>query len=353
MHAGMTVNGLTIGVHRPRKDPRRGRVLAARAPQGVHNIADYKDMPQGWPRAQGPNELSCFVGVTDEHEMWFDVRPLNQHSHYAAVVVIVQRVNALTARTADHVYLEKYVDTCPKHETLFEAERFCPECKFKWPAQNYITNAGGADSERQFWLDGWRSQDGEIRQFVFADVEKGLGVAQQLIGEERTADIRFAIFLSKEPKPVPPRLQAARRGGGDIVDCYLGDNTKGGGFLGHALNSPVFGAKVDSSSQTRSLNMMATLGASSLGDEDASFLQGNDPRTIGAPVKQEVSFGRAVDQKIHPDPHDIGFWQDEPAAVIMLTPAPAAWVETVTRNGATVDRTLGGMGPLAGLKGVG
>lgn len=353
MHAGMTVDGLTISVHRPKKDPRRGRTLAASAPQGVHNLADYKDMPQGWPRAQGPNELSCFVGVTDEHEMWFDARLLNHLSHYAAVVVTVQRVNALTARKADHVYLEKYVDTCPTHEISFEAERFCPECKFKWPAQNYITNAGGAISESQFWLDGWRSQDGEIRQFVFADVEKGLGVAQQLIGDARTEDIRFAIFLSKEPKPVLPRMQSARRGLGDAVDSYLGEETKGGGFLGHASSGPMFGAKLGSNSPTRSMNMVATRGDSDSDDESAFFLQENYPRMIGAPVKQEVSFGRAVDQKIHPDPHEIGFWQDEPAAVIMLTPAPAAWVETVTRNGATVDRTLGGMGPLAGLKGVG
>lgn len=337
----MVVDTLSIGVNRPTKRAQHGRSLAPYASQGVFPVADFKEAPKSWPRALNPKEASYFVPVTSEHEMWFDFNALSRHTHYAAVVVTVQRVNALSARKADHIYLEQYKTVCPNHNIPFEADRYCPECGYKWPAQNYITNAApGVDGG--FWLDGWRSQDGEIRQFVFADVEKGLGVAQQLIGDERTEDIRFAIFLSKEPKPIPVQ-NVLRRG----YDPECQSNGGIGGFLGHSLNSPVFGAKFESG--TRSMSLNATLGGTRGDDEgfDASLAR------IGTPTRQEVSFGRAVDQKIHADPNDIDFWQPEPAAVIMLTPAPADWVATVTRNGPTIDRTQGGMGPLAGLKGVG
>lgn len=318
----MAVNRLSIGVNRPTKRLDRGRSLAPYANQIVFNVADFKECPKSWPRAQNPNEASFFVGVTDEHEMWFDFKALNAHPHFAAVVVTVQRVNAVSGQKADYVYLEKYVGTCPKHEIPFEADRYCPECGYKWPAQNYITNAV-PEADGAFWLDGWRSQDGEIRQFVFADVEAGLGVAQQLIGEERTEDIRFAIFLSKNPKPISPRLNVLRREiSGSIATAH--QSQQYGTLGGHDLESFSNG----------------------IGSPVGVMHQ------IGTPTKQEVSFGRAVDQKIHADPNDIDFWQPEPAAVIMLTPAPEAWVQTVTRNGATIDRTLGGMGSLAGLKGV-
>ncbi|OGL63659.1 hypothetical protein A2839_00790 [Candidatus Uhrbacteria bacterium RIFCSPHIGHO2_01_FULL_47_10] len=360
----MSVDGLSIGVNLPYRQMHGGLGLAAFAPHMVHNVADFKESPQGWPRAVGEKEASYFTGVMDDREMWFDFKAMNQHPHFVAIAVIVQRVNAVSGRKAEHVYLEQYKTTCPNHDIAFESERYCPECKFKWPAQNYVTNVVGGG---EFWLDGWRSQDGEIRQFVFADVEAGLGVAQQLIGEERTADIRFAVFLSKNPKPVSPRMDVLRRGiGSPIVTAHqqhygtlgghdlesFGSQTKGG-FEVHTMlyNSPAVAMG------TRSMDPASvTLG----GGEERGIPFCDDlaesvgtMRRIGAPVKQEVSFGRAVDQKIHADPNDIDFWQSEPAAVIMLTPAPADWVATVTRNGATVDRTKGGMGPLAGIKGVG
>jgi hypothetical protein len=319
----MLVDGLSIGVNCPPKQITRVRSLAPYASQKVYNVADFKECPKSWPRALGPKEASFFIGVTSDHEMWFDFNALSRHTHFAAVVVTVQRMNAVTGQKADHVYLEKYVGICPKHKISFEADRFCSECGYKWPAQNYITNAApGIDGG--FWLDGWRSQDGEIRQFVFADVEAGLGVAQQLIGDERTEDIRFAIFLSKNPKPISPRLNVLRRNiSGSTVAAHQSQQygTLGGRDLESSPNG--IGSPVGVMHQ------------------------------IGTPTKQEVSFGRAVDQKIHTDPNDIDFWQPEPAAVIMLTPAPQDWVATVTRNGATIDRTQGGMGPLAGLKGVG
>ncbi|MDO8625438.1 MAG: hypothetical protein Q7R47_05120 [Candidatus Diapherotrites archaeon] len=300
--------------------------------------------------------------------MWFDFRTLNKHSHFAAVVVTVQRMNALTARKADHVYLETYLDKCPTHDVSFESERFCPQCKFKWPAQNYVTNAGGAEASNEFWLDGWRSQDGEIRQFVFTDIKAGLGVAQQVIGDERTQDIRFAIFLSKEPKPISPRLDVLRRNGtgdifvgGQLKSGLIGGVTHNDKGIGNTKGSDVFRGHhpvMSAVAPAHRRGMSASIGFDERGDaaldEFDRMNEGgvSSMAVIGTPTKQEVSFGRAVDQDVHPDPHDIDFWQAEPAAVIMLTPAPADWVATVTRNGATIDRTKGGMGPLAELKGV-
>ena len=331
----MSVKGLAIDVHHPIMDPNRGTGLAPYDARLAHSVADY-EVPANWPRASA-NEGSFFFGVSPDRECWFDFHALENHSHYAAVVVSVQRVNAVSGRKVDDVALEQYKTNCPKHDVPFEADRFCPECKFKWPAQNYVTNAAGIASTQNFWLDGWRTQEGEIRQFVFTDVEAGLGVAQQLIGEERSVAIGFAIYLSKNPKPVPvPGI--LRRGGSQEFGSK--------GVSNYLAASPHYNDQLLSYSAPTSMNQFSA-------DRGLVLESVADVPRIGAPVQQEVSFGREVKQQVYEDPNSLDFWQETPAAVIMLTPAPEAWVATLTRNGPTVDRTNAGMGFLGGVQGVG
>ena len=49
------------------------------------------------------------------------------------------------------------------------------------------------------------AQLNEMAQDVLRLAKMAGASAAELIGEERTADIRFAVFLSKNPKPVSPK----------------------------------------------------------------------------------------------------------------------------------------------------
>lgn len=359
-HDRMSVNGLSIAVHHPIADPHRGKNLARSDLHSVHKVAEYKEAPSHWPKA-GADEGSFFFGVSPDREYWFNFRDLNMHKHYVAVVVSVQRVNAVSGRTVNDVVLEQYVNNCPKHDVPFLADRLCEKCGYKWPAQNYVTNAAGMESEMKFWIDGWRSQEGEIRQFVFTDVHAGLGVAQQLIGEERSVAIGFAIYLSKEPKPVTSHSEILR---GPVSFFAAPMNTKlfsarhdgikGSGtfqvpdYETLGVSSQVLEDHFSFDSNTRSVSGVSE-GERKLGASDEAKVMSK----IGTPTRQEVSHGRAVDQQVYPDPNDLEFWQDKPAAVIMLTPALQEWVNTATRNGPTVDLTKNGLGFLDGVKGVG
>lgn len=357
----MSVNGLSVAVHHPISNPNRGKSLAPSDLHFTHKVAEYKEVPEKWPQAAA-NEGSFFFGVSPDREYWFDFRGMNHHSHFVAVVISVQRVNAVSGRKVDDIHLEQYKNNCPKHDVPFEGDRYCPMCSYKWPAQNYVTNAAGAKSQSEFWLDGWRSQEGEIRQFVFTDVEAGLGVAQQLIGEERSVAIGFAIYLSKEPKPVVLHPEVLRRSASLFMSAPVTHNAS---TLGHKRMGSMSGSK----SVHPSYGNLEAFGgddqvfgsnpadpadvAMSLNSADRGMnLESAPVPQIGTPVQQEVSHGRAVEQQVHQDPNDLSFWQDLPAAVIMLTPAPNDWVFTVTRNGPTVDLTKGGLGFLDGVQGV-
>lgn len=265
---------------------------------------------------------------------------MNSHSHFVALVPSVQGVNAVTGQPIDAVRLEQYAMQCPVHQAAFASDRFCASCGFKWPHQNYITNAAGSGSQSEFWIDGWRTRDGKIRQFVFSAAGEGLGVAEQVLGERRALGIGFAIYLSKDPKPVQPRR--ILRGGDPEASLGSYDSSQ---FLGldglesTGIKGTLGGA--ESYSGARSAPTLRRM---------ASF---DTPRRVGPPMQVEVSHGREVDQKVHPDPHELDFWREEPEATFVLTPTDAAWVAELVRNGPTVDLTAGGMGPLAGLRGVG
>lgn len=320
----MEVNGLGIEVHQPTKNPNRGRGLAPPAPWPVFSVAQYDDgrLPREWERG-GPGKGAFFLGTHSNRELWFNFRRMNSHSHYVAVMVSIQGMSGVTGQPIPEgqIRMEQYRTHCPLHGIEFGSDRFCRECGFKWPHQNYITNAAGDESVRDFWTDGWRTADGKIRQYVFSLAGEGLGVAEQVLGEQRALAIGFAVFLSKEPKPVETHHR--RRGG------YFGDG------LGLELESSGGGAHTYGGSTMRSFNAGPTL------------------RRVGAPARVEVSFGREVEQEVYRDPHDLDFWREEPEAIFVITPTDNAWVQEITRNGPTVDLTAQGKGPLLGLKGVG
>ena len=84
------------------------------------------------------------------------------------------------------------------HDCEFQQARYCPECKFKWPSQNYL--ASTVQPNGQFWLDGFRTEDGKVRQYIFTE-EEARGVAAAKIGSARVFAIGIALYRSKKAKP--------------------------------------------------------------------------------------------------------------------------------------------------------
>jgi len=337
----MEVNGLIVRVHHPKKGLSSGTRLAPSCEWPVHRVCDYDDgqLPENWERGDA-NQASYFMGVESDRELWFDFNGNADHTHDVAVIVSIQGMNALTGKPIDVTRLEQYQTACPIHEELFGEGRFCKACGHTWPHQNYLS---GSAQGNHFWIDGWRAFDGNIRQFVFDLMENGTGVAQQILGQKRARGIGFAFYLSKLPKPI--QSKPLYRGGSVklamVSESEMADD-HGDGFLSLCADENDLG--------------LETFGDSHA-DEKAYRGLVNGGLLSATPAKRllttEVSFDREVDQTFNRDPNELDYWQQTPAGLIVLSHTDNESVFQITRNGPTVDRTAGGMGPLAGLKGVG
>lgn len=209
----MTVNGLSCGLNMPTALPQQfinGQEIAQELPPYGHVPAlvvdEYPACPQNWMKSSG-DASSYFVPVIKDRGLWLDFNFNASHTHHVAVVVSVQGVNAITGQKTDKLRLEQYKKKCPVHKKEFGHERYCEECGFKWPTQNYI--GSNVTPSSFFWLDGFRTQDGEVRQYILTE-EIVRGVASQLIGDERVFSIGVAFYLSKEPKPIVEKMLRSR-----------------------------------------------------------------------------------------------------------------------------------------------
>ncbi|MFA6381768.1 MAG: hypothetical protein WCX08_00680 [Candidatus Buchananbacteria bacterium] len=271
----MRINDLACTLNMPRRLQQRfsadqrevAQSLPERNRRAAFVVDEYPACPDNWMRGSA-KEASYFVPVLADHGLWLDFNDNKDHSHHVAAVISIQGVNAITGQPTSDMYLEQYRDNCPVHQIPFGHERFCEKCGYKWEAQNYL--AGNAQSNGYFWLDGFRAKDGETRQFYFTE-ETLRGVAAQILGSERVFAIGIAFFLSKEPKPQPV-----------VADAY--------GYLG--------------------------------GGAMRGFLSSFNERTLGIPDFQErtleIAAGAKINQRIHPDPESLDFWQPEPAGVIYV-----------------------------------
>lgn len=222
-HLPMTVSGFCCEFNMPKAIKSRydenSKEVSNSLPEynirKTYLVDRYEACPENWMRSSG-SISSYFVAVEDNHGMWLDFNGNLRHAHHLAVVISVQGINAITGQKVDGVHLEQYKHNCPVHNVAFGHERYCEKCGYKWPPQNYLTTT--ATPNRMFWLDGFRSAEGVIRQYVFTqDTERG--VAAQVIGDERVFAIGVAFFLSKEPKPVvsSPTSSFLSRGEGHVV----------------------------------------------------------------------------------------------------------------------------------------
>jgi hypothetical protein len=201
----MSVNGLYASINTP--EALKGEEVHQLPPYSpcLAHIVDEFECPDNWMHGSDKSS-SYFVPVKAGKGLWFDFTQNEYHSHHIAVVISVQGVNPINGQKTDALNLQQYKNKCPVHDVDFQQNRFCPECEYEWPAQNYLSTT----TRQMLWLDGFRGENGKVRQYIITE-EEIRGVAAQMIGNDRVFAIGFAFYLSKEPKPVTP-----------VQECYSG-----------------------------------------------------------------------------------------------------------------------------------
>jgi hypothetical protein len=316
----MKASGLTCTLHMPRRREKqfRGGVEVAQSlpegnPRQCFLVDELPAAPEEWLRSTS-GVLSYVVPVLKGHGLWLDFNGCHSHTHHVAVMISSQGVCAITGQPFKDMGLQQYRETCPKHGCQFTGERFCEECGYKWPPQNYLPS--NVMRSPYLWRDGFFDTDGTTRQWYFTDkVEES--VAAAIIGEDRVHAIGIEFRLSKEPKPKP-----TFRSRGDLLGTYLESAggspdmfaTKGATLGGGTFRGPV---------RTRGAAPRRMRGASRSFD------------------KLEIGAGAKIHQEIPVDREPISFWQDEIAARIVINYCPAEQLQAIIEEGGIKTRSEG------------
>jgi hypothetical protein len=301
-------------------------------------VDEYPACPQNWMRSSG-DISSYFVPVLAEHGLWLDFNSNGNHTHHIAIVISVQGINAITGQKTEKLRLEQYRKKCPVHKKDFGHERFCEECGFKWPKQNYL--ASNVTPSGLFWLDGFRAQDGEVRQYVFTeDVVRG--VAAQILGEERVFAIGIAFYLSKEPKPkVSYSFEYKDFSHTDMFSLHDGPysfrlGTKGFGDGHYSSNYAI-------SNLTNSFSSNLDCFSSTIGENS---VESSEPIET---TKLEIAAGAKINQQIYPDVEKLNFWQTQPAGIVYINYLSTEDANKIIEAGK-IDMTAKGEGFMNSLR---
>jgi len=366
------------------------QALAPRQPVQPYRVDEYPGCPSNWPKSEGTLS-SWFAPVNTGDMLWMDFNNTMMGTPYdVALIISIQGVNAITGQKTAWVGLEQYTEKCPTHKVAFGHDRYCPKCKFNWPKQNYLASTG--QPQGQLWIDGFRTAEGMIREYVVAE-EASKGVANAKIGETRTFSIGIQVHLSKSQRPVQPTVgRGVTIGDGSPVTDGMSVETfpipKGAtASLGHItatghtaggsagqyasvnVSNTVESGYIGSPfSLQRMLKETGTEGAK-CGNKDKelketfnSYVPGASAgMTLGAPVSDEVGMrmassvapvgklmyaapiqttkdleigkGIKVDQKFHDDPNGLDFWREKAEATLVINYAATVDVDAILAQG--------------------
>jgi len=336
-------------------------------PRSAFQVDEYENCPASWPRSEVKDGVlfkSFFVPVRAGRGLWLDFNRC-QSKKYVAAMISIQGVNAITGQKlkGEDIFLSQFVEKCPVHDVAFGAERHCPECGYKWMKQNYLAN--NAQPHGQFWLDGFRNQDGEVRQFIFTE-EEMRSVAKAILGDQRCWAIGIAFYESKEemPKPQGSILRTTSLG-----VSYNAGGAKGVGsvgshvyYTGSATGQSMFPDDVDISctlddgheslclndSEESTIKPAAAGGPTkSMADHGKLYSRRAMP-AAAIPKKLEIGAGAKIQQRIWDDPKDLDFWQEKPSAVILINYISEDGIGEIL-DGPRIDLTAGGEGFLADI----
>lgn len=302
------------------------------SPLNAYRVKQFNQHPDHWI---DDDDGSWVVVVKPNKGLWFDWRGNDQFN--TAVLPSVKGCNPITGIETKGFGLDQYIggsSTCPKHPHIkLNGNRHCSECGYSIPAQNYVS------APNTLWWDGFRNDDGTVRQFFFTEDEMR-DVATHLIGEANVVPaFGFAFYKKKPEYVVAPRRQEIRSKGGSfgsaskMSKCFNdvaisnGGMTLGGDnhawecfttnhadglYTAVSYSAPVSMSirKVDKT-QYRDRGMDCMM-MSFCDDSDQSYSD------VIATKAVAVGAGAKIDQKLSPDTEDISHWKESPDAVMRI-----------------------------------
>jgi hypothetical protein len=359
----MEINGLYAEINMP--PALSGDTLNSLPPHckvQSYSVDEFPACPENWMHGSG-KASSYFVPATVNRGMWFDFTMNSNHRYDLAIVVSVQGINPVTGKKVTQLNLEQYREKCPVHNIAFQQDRFCPECNYSWPAQNYIATTTG----QMLWIDGFRNEKGEVRQYIITE-DIARGVAAQVIGDDRVWAIGFAFYLSKEPRKTPVYSRGQDWGmhslsmdmaSVDYDSCVSGPS----GPTGPMGSVGAYGPCGDGGCKSFSLNVASTQHVNSCSYSNGVMHRSLKtsggviraasmaPHTTPAPITQqkmlEIGAGARINQEIGVDPNPIDYWQSEPIGLIYCNYVDDTTYRQILKAG---QRQVKKEGALAGLK---
>ena len=310
------------------------------SPLPVYHVDQFVNVPENWMKGPGV----FVIPVRPDKGLWFDWRG-NSHMN-TAIIPTVKGCNPITGLQTSGFHMERYENKCPKHNCDFMAERFCPECNYKWPSHNYVS------VPNILWWDGFRAEDGTVRQFFFTE-DMMRDVATHLIGKENTVPaFGFAFYTPKKRREKPRSITRGINTGGGIISPPHGSLIGDFGFDELKTSYVVCN---DSETNTGSVNVyncssseslmvdkplssskyLSSVGNVGLGTPNPDKLV--KPLSMGDPLgskrksrsfsesalrkkSAEVSIGAGakIRQELSPDPYLLDSWKDTPDAAMTI-----------------------------------
>jgi len=166
------INGFYVSIMRADKKSDDDGSLPPGIPIPCLPVDYLKDRPDFWIDGQG----SYVCPIESDWALWFN---FTMNRRDISILTSVKGMNPMTGQRINGLELEQYVERCPVHNIVFKHGRYCSSCNFKWPNQNYLTDPN------PFYLDGFRSADGIVRQFYFTE-DMAKSVPEQVIGKDDT-----------------------------------------------------------------------------------------------------------------------------------------------------------------------
>ncbi|MBI2482572.1 hypothetical protein HYV74_00145 [Candidatus Uhrbacteria bacterium] len=292
----------------PRLSGEQTHQLPPGTPAPAWRVDDFEACPAGWGRGRERFFVPIPMGPDGKGPgMWYDWRGSDTSQYDVAVMPSTTGMNPITGMKTDMLRLERYDEKCPEHGVPFQTERFCPECKFRWPAQNYVA------PPNTLWWDGFRvigqGGKGDVRQFWFTDevLRRDVGVA--VLGGARVPAFGFAFFQAKEPRPTESWREHIPRG-----------MMLGGGYPEYQAT---LGGGLKSFGTTRGGGRLESYGVGD-GGAMSHTLSAGTPAIRRAAVERDVGVaaGSRIDQNLMPDPKPLSAWREEPSAVITVQFVP-------------------------------
>lgn len=323
----MTVNNLSVGLNMPPAlksvgsgDNEVAHSLPPYRPRRAFLVDEYPACPENWMRSSGRTK-SYFVPILEDHGLWLDFNACARHTNNVGIVISVQGVNAITGLPCKDAALEQYMDKCPKHGDPFGPDRHCKKCNFNWPRQNYLPSS--TTSEGMLWLDGFRAEDGKVRQYVFT-AQAMRGVANAIIGKERVFALGISFFLTKQPKPPRPEPQVRAFYCASAPSASLGSKSllsySGGEDMEVSCSVDMMSMEKSYTASVEHTKGITTRGPTKGGRlmSAGGLMSASVPLRSVAVKQLEIAAGARINQRVADDTLSLDDYQKEPDGLIVI-----------------------------------